>query len=149
MKYELLPYEGFIFRSKSNSIIELLQDKDYYQYKFNLISEEVRRFESQKFKESHYFEIGIIIDFDDENCLAETISFVNNSVPMFKKKKLLELNYKDLKSFFKEIDSELKNTDVGFTSFKYGIDIYAPLGKEEPDNPAEAIMIFVKGYFDE
>lgn len=43
---------------------------------------------------------------------------------------------------------DIKNNDSGYTSFMYGVGIYAPDEYDEPDCLPESVIVFRKGYYD-
>lgn len=76
------------------------------------------------------------------------LEFAEPARPMFNGLDLLNMGFADLLKRIGEIDPEASVEVDGFTSFHLGIGAWAPAADEEPDEPAEAIIAFVPGYYD-
>jgi hypothetical protein len=67
---------------------------------------------------------------------------------VFEGQNLFDLSYQELISFFVARDPELVLEDVGFTSMKFHIAVYAPEGVQDSRVPCELVSVFVKGYYE-
>ncbi|MCR6514512.1 hypothetical protein M4I33_06425 [Clostridium sp. LY3-2] len=121
---------------------------------FNMTSKEIEAIVSIKpFKFVKTDEDSVITDdfekfhiyYDDEYiCQGIEIFEEDNSV-YFQDKDLFNMTFKEIEKLFKNSDNEIEY-DEGITSKKFGISIYAPDYKEEPNSKVEAIFIFSKDY---
>lgn len=92
--------------------------------------------------------LGIHVSYKKpETCNA--IELVSAANPTFQGQRLMERPFDQLRQWFETIDDNVVFDDSGFTSFKYGIGLYAPSWKERPPDPVEAVIIFEKGYYDD
>ena len=141
MDYEIIPYIAF------------------GDVKLGLYRKEVRRLignPSKSFKRNEfatsptdmYESLGIMIDYDDDD-RCETIETWDTVDVQLMGKKLLNSSYSDILSWFLAIDESIEEDDTGFTSYKYGIGMYAPDKEEEPNKPCKGVIAFKKGYYDE
>lgn len=94
-----------------------------------------------------YDSIGILIYYTSDN-ICEAIEFYEPASPFFDRKNLLRLSYKSLIGWFKTLDTQIEEDEVGFTSYKLGISCYAPDKEEDMNCLAESILIFQHNYFD-
>lgn len=85
--------------------------------------------------------------YDNEN-LCEAVELFEPAIIVFDNFVMSEQSYEKVKEFFESIDSSLDCDDVGFTSYKYGIGVFAPDALDEPKEPIEAVIVFRKGYYD-
>lgn len=109
--------------------------------------------EFTEFKKTHFsqnttdaFEFCHIY-YDNEN-LCEAIELFEPATVMFDNFVMTEQPYEKVKDFFDAIDDSLDFNDAGFTSYKYGIGVFAPNASDEPEEPIESIIVFRKGYYD-
>lgn len=79
---------------------------------------------------------------------CEAIEIFEPSIPIFRGKYLINRPFIEVKNYFYTIDDSIEINNAGFTSFKYGIGIYAPYAEDEPDEPVESVIIFEHGYYD-
>ena len=140
MKIEIKPYKGF-------NQIEFGLGRDQIRV---LLDDEVDTFyrtENSKVATDSFDNLGIFANYDEDDH-SEAFEFSNPSEPWFLKKRLLGIPYNELLNWFNELDSEIDEFDVGFTSFKYGIGFYASDKENEPHLPCEGIIIFKRSYYD-
>jgi hypothetical protein len=83
----------------------------------------------------------------DEMGKCEAVEFNNNSELIFNQINLLKKNYHDVEKLLSSLDFNIEIDDVGFTSYKYGIGVYAPY-KSELNAKIESVIIFRRGYYD-
>jgi hypothetical protein len=77
------------------------------------------------------------------------VSFTPEIDLVFNKKSLFSLNSGQLFEYFSGLDNSLfVENYVGFTSLKYGIDIYADSFTDDKTSEIIGISIAIKGYFD-
>ena len=95
-----------------------------------------------------YFTKQGVFAYYDMSGKVEAIEFSGPSGPMLGEVDLLGLGFEDLVDLIAEKDPDVVVEDgEGFTSTKLGIGCYAPEGEDEPENPAEAVIVFRPGYY--
>ena len=82
----------------------------------------------------------------DEAGKCEAVEFNSDSKLIFDQTNIFEKNYQDIENFIGSIDSNLEIDEVGFTSYKFGIGVYAPY-KSELNSKIESVIIFKRGYY--
>lgn len=141
MKFEIYSYKGF----------------DQIEFGFSreevrkLIDDEVNSFyrtQTSKVATDSFDNLGIFANYD-ESYHCEAIEFSHPAEPFYFKKDLFAIPYKDLLNWFYEMDNDIEEFDVGFTSYKLGIGFYAPEKEENPNLPCEGVIIFKEGYYDD
>jgi hypothetical protein len=85
--------------------------------------------------------------YDNAN-LCEAIEFFEPAIVAFDNFQITGKSYRVVKEYFENIDEKLDFNDAGFTSYKYGVGVFAPYALDEPDGLIEAIIIFRNGYYD-
>ncbi|MCM0649712.1 hypothetical protein NBE98_15195 [Clostridium swellfunianum] len=85
--------------------------------------------------------------YDNEN-LCEAIELFEPANVVFDNFTMTEQSYEKVRRFFESIDDSLDFNDAGFTSYKFGVGVFAPYALEEPKEPIESIIVFRKGYYD-
>jgi hypothetical protein len=138
MEFLIKPYVGagkILLGMTSEQIQEVLQIKP----------DKFKKFEDDEF------------DTDDFKCchvyyknpgICEAIEFFGDANMIINNKTILGKKYAEIKDMFEKIDDSLEFDATGLTSFKYGVGVYAPFAKDEPDEPAESVIVFEKGYYD-
>ncbi len=58
------------------------------------------------------------------------------------------ISYTRVKKVFERLDNTLDINEVGFTSYKFGIGVYAPYAEDEPNEPVESVIVFSKSYYE-
>lgn len=138
MNFEIVPYVGV------GSI------------KFGMKREEVRkcfenRFEEFKktvFSETSTDDFGCCHVFYKKQDTCEAIECFEEANVTMDGKKIIGMPYIEIKAMFEKIDNSLVLNDAGFTSFKFGIGVYAPFAQDEPGEPVESVIVFEKGYYE-
>ncbi|MEK7951729.1 hypothetical protein [Luteolibacter soli] len=95
--------------------------------------------------------------FEKKGCFAyysktgelRAIEFCKPAEPMLDGVNLLGLKFVELMKLMKKKDATMKDTGAGFKSIKLGIGAWAPGGKHEPNIPAETVIVFREGYYEE
>jgi hypothetical protein len=116
----------------------------------NTLNSEFRSFVRNKYSEmpeDHFPVLGIFIEYKQPG-ICTSIQVFEPLNPIWRGKQLLSTIFSELSQWFLEIDPERELDDTGFTSFKYGIGVYAPNCEEEPNCLPESIIVFSKGYYD-
>lgn len=80
--------------------------------------------------------------------VVEAIEFTFPAVAEFENKNLLELSFKDLKSFISAKERGLKIEFDSLTSEMLGLGAYVPDADDNTSLPAESIIVFENGYYD-
>ncbi len=84
----------------------------------------------------------------DGNNICEAIELFKPAEVLFDSKNLLSEPYNAIREEFAIRDKQLEHDEVGLTSIKYGIELYAPYSDDEPTHPAESVIVFSKGFYD-
>lgn len=91
-------------------------------------------------------ELGVRVEYDEQyNCCS--IEATYPAQPTFQGILLLEKPFRGLREWFLEKEPKLKVDDFGFTSFLFGIGVYAPSAEENLDRTAESVIVFRRGYY--
>jgi hypothetical protein len=138
MKFKVNPYIGaepIIFGMTSDQIESVIGVK-------------ARKFKKSPYSETltdafEYFHV-----YYKSNGECEAIEFFQFADLVFNGDYLIGKPYQEVESLFKSIDNRIEINDCGFTSYKFGIGIYAPFSEEEPNEPVEGVIVFEKGYYD-
>lgn len=77
---------------------------------------------------------------------CEAVEFNSNAKLIFNQTNIFEKSYHDIENFFGSIDPNLEIDEIGFTSYKFGIGVYAPY-KSELNSKIESVIIFKRGYY--
>jgi len=70
------------------------------------------------------------------------------AIPIFQGELLLYRPFAQIRDYFLAIDPESELDRSGLNSFKFGIAFYAPFWKEAPEEPAQTVAAFERGYWD-
>lgn len=140
MDYRINPYESLENISlglNRKEIREFLKEShiEFYRNKFS------------KTPVDFYEALGLFINYD-ENFSCEAIEIVQPANPILFSVQLLKKSYALIEEQIAEWDNELEITNTGFTSYKFGVGVYAPNKDESPNEAAESVIIFKKGYYD-
>lgn len=122
--------------------------------RFGMLSQEIeerlklspRRFykdKEDKFETDAYNDFFIYYDAEGK---CEAVEFNNNAILFLNEINLFEESYQKIEQLIKKADLEIEIDDVGFTSNKLGIGVYAPF-KYETNAIIESIIIFRRGYY--
>ena len=141
MEYEIIPYISF-------GDLKLGMHRSDIRKQFNETADSFLRSEDSLAPTDAFDSSGIYVNYDS-NDLCEAIEAAEPAEPIFLDKSLLNLSYLDVLEWFKQMDPDIKEDDAGFTSYKYGIGLYAPDKEEEPDKPCEGVIAFKIGYYEE
>lgn len=108
--------------------------------------EEFYRTTQSKVSSDHFKKIGLVANYDENN-LCDSLEFYSPAKLIFSEIDLLEMSYKGIFNYFKKNDQEIEEDDSGFTSYKYGIGIYAPYKTDDPLEKIESVIIFKRNYY--
>lgn len=125
--------------------------------KFGMVPDEVRNllgtgYESFKrtpavtFPHDYFRSLGVFVYYKDPG-FVEAIEFTAPAAPIYKNRKLLTLTYVELRDILHENDSGLEIESDGLTAAKLGIGAWCPDAADEPDKPAETIIVFEENYY--
>ena len=79
--------------------------------------------------------------------ICEAIEFIEPAKIKFIDVSLFEIPYREIEAYFLKQDKDIEIDESGFTSYKFGVGIYAPLAYDSPDDRIESVIIFEKGYY--
>jgi hypothetical protein len=86
--------------------------------------------------------------FYDASGKVKAIEFWEPAQPTLGGVDLLGLSYADLVKLIRAQDPDVEVNLEGFESLNLGIGSYAPDGEDEPESPAETVIVFRRGYYD-
>ncbi|MBE6068548.1 MAG: hypothetical protein E7211_12770 [Clostridium lundense] len=138
MKFEINPYIG------AGDIL-LGMTSEQIQNIIGIVPTKFKKVDTSKMYTDAYEWFHVYYN-DKGKC--EAIEIFEPSMPVFKGQYLINRPFIEVKKYFDTIDDSIEINDAGFTSFKYGISIYAPFAEDEPFEPVESISIFEYGYFE-
>jgi hypothetical protein len=127
--------------------------------RFGMTPDEVRTILGVKFKSfkrapdseypcDHFFGLECFVYYSG-NGRTEAVEFVTPAEPLLNGTNLLTLGFSDLVTYISKIDPQVSIENDGFTSENLGVGAWAPNADDEPELPAETIIVFVPGYYDE
>jgi hypothetical protein len=95
----------------------------------------------------HFQDLGAFAYYDDDGRL-EALEFAEPARPIVRRVNLLDLPYADARAELAELGGQLQDDDSGVIARNIGLGLYAPDAVEDPEERAEAVIAFVKGYYD-
>lgn len=146
MKYEINPFEsvGFLkFGLKREVINQSILNANNFE------TIENKNVSTGDISTNDYFENGLILGYLNSSFLLRYVVINDPCEVIFKEKDILSMTYNDCYNFIIKYDYEIKEEEyVGFSSYKFGIAIYAPDATENPDCNIECITVGQKGYLE-
>lgn len=145
------PYELLKFRELREMKFEIVPYVGVGSLKFGMKREEIRKCFNDQFEECQKIPFSETVK-DDFGCChvfykkqdtCQAIEFFQEANVFFKGKKIIGKPFLKIKAMFEAIDNSLGFSDTGFTSFKYGVEIYAPA---ELVGPVESVIVFDREY---
>lgn len=94
----------------------------------------------------YFLSLGVFVNYKDPG-IVEAVEFIAPAAPIYKNRNLLTLTYVDLRKFLHENDSSLEIEPDGLTANKLGIGAWFPDAVDEPDKPAETVIVFEENYY--
>lgn len=122
------------------------EKRDEVRNKLKVSYDSFFKTDESKVETDAFDELGVHVYYDND-ILVEAVELFEPSNPKHGNIELLNLPYTQILRYFKNIDSGLEEFDSGFTSFKYGIGVYAPFKDEEPHLECESVIVFKEGYY--
>lgn len=138
MEFIIEPYVGvgkFKFGMTQNEI-KVIANEEPRQFK---------KFQDDEYKTDAYKYFFV---YYKNPGICEAIEFFSPAIVKFNGMNILKMSYIDIEKYFLQIDKDLDIEEAGFTSYKYGIAIYAPYVLYEPLKKPEGVLVFEKGYYD-
>ena len=90
---------------------------------------------------------GIRLEYDREDRCVSIEAFPPTN-PVFQGRALLRLPVCEVIAWLQELDGALEVENSCYCSLRYGLSIYAPFYEEEPNEPADGVMVFEQGYYE-
>lgn len=138
MKFEITTYVGA-------GCIILGMTRDSVRKCFN---NKFKEFKKTPYSKTLTDDFGMCHVYYKERGTCEAVEFFGDAEVIFNEEQILGKTYSKIKTMFEKIDELLDVNDAGFTSFKYGIGVFAPFALDEPNEPVESVIVFEKGYYD-
>ncbi|MDR2910780.1 MAG: hypothetical protein LBV47_05390 [Bacteroidales bacterium] len=142
---------GFIikpFISVGN--LEFGSDREFVnatlQFEFKAVFE--KTLDGTEFVSDHYRDEGLMLGYFTDDLKLAYVILSDPCEVIFEGEDLMSMNYHECLDFMKKFDENIEEEEyVGFTSYKYGISIYAENAAEDPDCDVEAVTVGKEGYF--
>lgn len=83
----------------------------------------------------------------DGHCSA--IEFMAPAAPELNDHPLLGLPFAEVRNYLAAIDPGLEEDGSGLTAERVGVGLYAPMATDDPQRPAEGVIVFERGYYQE
>lgn len=140
MNLSIEPYKSvsqIVFGSSTDDLRTILG----HQYK------SVNHYDSSGFRDV-YIDLGLHVHYDGVG-QCEAVEISPPAIPMFFDINFLGMPFNNAKEKMRKLDPDILVNNTGFTSLKYGINVYADGVDEDPNAPIEAVLVFRKGYYDD
>jgi hypothetical protein len=100
-------------------------------------------------KPGDYFPtLSLFVDYDAPGiCVFVEFAWDSPLVPTFQNQVFLGQPYRVARAWFEAADPDIDTDGAGLISRRFGIALYAGSAEKEPDEPVEALSVFVKGYY--
>lgn len=92
-------------------------------------------------------DFGVHAHFDSQG-RCEAIELMEPARPALDEVALLALPYEEVTRWLAERDPKVEVNPPDVTSSLFGVGLYAPEAVEDPQRPAEGVIVFVHGYYD-
>ncbi|MDO7887862.1 hypothetical protein [Hymenobacter cheonanensis] len=138
MTWEIHSYEGagqIVFGAAQESIRKLFDEKP-------------NEFERGGTELTDYFQAAGVFVIYDENRKCAAVEFTSPALVSWRGEQLFPVPLGEVLDFVREQDDELEEDESGFTSHKNGFGCYTE-DIELLEEPAETIICFRAGYYDE
>jgi hypothetical protein len=96
----------------------------------------------------YYTGLGCFVYYADKDGLVDAVEFCSPATPNLDGLDLLGLSAPDLLKRMAAADPAIVVEADGFRSFRLGVGAWYPNIEDEPLSPAEAVIVFVRGYYD-
>ncbi|QAA31082.1 hypothetical protein [Clostridium manihotivorum] len=138
MNYIIKPYDsiGMISLGMSRESVREIFDNKFREFRKNQFSENT----TDDFMYCHVYY--------DTNNICEAVELFEPAEVSFNEFEILGVSYNLVEEFFRKLDNSIDINDAGFTSYKYGIGIFAPYAIDEPEEPVESVIVFKQGYYE-
>lgn len=101
------------------------------------------------FVTDHYREEGLMLGYFTKDFKLSYVILSDTCEAIFEGRDLLAMSYAGCLKFMRTFDEGIEEEKyVGFTSYKYGISIYAENATENPECDIEAVTVGERGYFE-
>lgn len=110
--------------------------------------DQISRARTLEYPTDVFFDSSLFAYYDADG-LLEAVELARPLSPMLDGVDLLSLGYTAACTLLRRTDPALETDTGGATSFGLGVGLYAPAALEEPDEPAEAVIVFQDGLYDQ
>jgi hypothetical protein len=141
MRFEIRPYEGagkLHFGMRALEVKGLLGEASdsFFKLPSDILA-------------SEQYETENLFIYYKEPGNVEAIEFYPPAKVFLESTELFSLSYEELKTLLLTLDPELEVEVDSLTSYRLGIGAYTPNAEEDSPLPAESIIAFEKGYYEE
>jgi hypothetical protein len=95
----------------------------------------------------HYLSQGLIVHYDRETGTCEAVDMVRTARPVYRGQQLMGERWDIIEPWFRNLDENVEETDIGLRSRSVGISISHSLNDDDND-VVDRVFIFVKGYWE-
>jgi hypothetical protein len=95
----------------------------------------------------NYLSQGLIVHYSRETRACEAIDMVRTARPIYRGQQLMGERWDIIEPWFRSLDENLEETDIGLRSRHVGISISHSLNDDDND-VVDGVFIFVKGYWE-
>jgi hypothetical protein len=94
----------------------------------------------------YFIDIGVHVHYKPPG-LCKAIELRSPSNPTFRGRRLIDMPFNQLCSFFQKEDPLVKIDDYGLTSSVFGINLFVPDLEDGSESPVKAVIVFENGYY--
>lgn len=110
--------------------------------------EEFKKSPTDELTTDAFDELGVYVYYKEHD-VCEAVEVIPPASPIFQDEELLRRRFGELREYFKRIDDSIEVDNGGLTSYRFGIGLYVPFAKNDPDALVEGVIVFERGYYDE
>jgi hypothetical protein len=140
VKYEIIPNKGM------NGIL-FGMDAQKVRTSMGTGFESFKRTPDAAFPCDYFADVGIFANYDKAGHL-EAIELASPAAPALYEINLLRMRFDEALKYLKSKDPQLDQEADGAISLALGISLYAPHSAQDPNMPAESVLLFAAGYYD-
>lgn len=89
----------------------------------------------------------MIVHYDGTEAV-EAIEVTKRDDVMFMGRPLIDAPFEDVLKWIRSIDPRVEVEEAGFTSYRFGVGVYAPHSGKTPSDRIESVIVFRPGYYD-
>lgn len=138
MVFKIIPYKGV-------GEIEFGMSRDKVRELFNNAYVEFIKSTNSENTTDDFSDIHVYYNNLNE---CEAVEIYEASSVTYCNMEIFRASYSEVKEMLEQLDNTLDINEAGFTSYKFGIGVFAPYAEDEPNEPVESVIVFTKGYYE-